>query len=478
MALTFPISASIGQTYQSGSSNTYEWTGTYWKIKNVVSYNFVNTASFNEFSASVANQIVTATNEGQFATTGSNYFYGDQILSGALYFNDDYNSTQAAMGMFQAVSGSGSPLFDNISKDFVILSPTSDITLVTILNNAEPNTLTDVAQISLTRSGSLDVYANINVSGSIIPATANGTNTSSFSLGSATNAWKDLYISHGSIIFVDAQTQETSSFSIENNAGGQNTVKYTAAVTASAYLGDGRQLTNLSANTNWNNTYDSYLIRNTEQLTFSGDYILENGFLLIEGSELNSIGEWTNVNVQGDGTMTRTGNNTYRIDGPNDNNDGGGWLFIKRYFDTATTMSIGYEWNRQDAETEDWPMYDVVSEDPTGEISNANRLDDDNANHETGTWTINVPANNWLAIGVYSTDSCCGSGSLNITLPYILNENIQYAPNKYFKKEGSIFIGGNLLLKDSVIENNGKISVGGEVILIGNSSIEGTGTII
>jgi hypothetical protein len=315
------------------------------------------------------------------------------------------------------------------------------------------------------------------VSGSIIPNTGIGTNTSSFSLGSATNAWKDLYISHGSIIFVDAQTQATTSFSIENNTGGQNTVKYTAAITASAYLGDGGQLTNLSANTNWNNTYDSYLIRNTEQLTFSGDYILDRAFLLIEGSEPNSIGDWTNVNVNGNGTMTRTGNNTYRIDGPNDNQDDG-WLFIKRYFDTPTTMSIGYEWFSDDGDN-DWPMYDVVSEDPTGEISNANRLNDlGGPAYENGTWQINVPANNWLAIGIYSNDSCCGSGSLHLTLPYILNEDIQYAPNKYFKKEGSIFIGGNLLLKDSRIENNGKISVGGEVILIGNSSIEGTGTII
>jgi hypothetical protein len=316
------------------------------------------------------------------------------------------------------------------------------------------------------------------VSGSIIPNTGNGTNTSSFSLGSATNAWKDLYISHGSIIFVDAQTQETTSFSIENNTGGQNTVKYTAAVTASAYLGDGGGLFNLPANTNWNNNRDSYTIRKTEQLTFSGDYILENAFLLIEGSEPNSIGDWTNVNVEGNGTMTRTGNNTYRIDGPNYlNSENSGWLFIKRYFDTATTMSIGYEWFNGD-EGEDWPMYDVVSEEPTGEINNTTRLDNNDANYETGTWTINVPANNWLAIGVYSTDSCCGSGSLHLTLPYILNENVQYSPNKYFKKEGTIFIGGNLLLKDSVIENNGKISVGGEVILIGNSSIEGTGTII
>jgi hypothetical protein len=424
----------------------------------------------------VSNNIVGANN---LATTGSNYFYGDQVLSGSITFNDGTNLGVIALAPI--ISGSNSSLYNDLSGDFIVASPTSDITFFTLLNNATASisqNINDVALVSLTRSGSLDVYANMMVSGSIIPATANGTYTSSFSLGSATNAWKDLYISHGSIIFVDAQTQETSSFSIENNAGGQNTVKYTAAITASAYLGDGRQLTNLSANTNWNNTYDSYTIRNTEQLTFSGDYILENGFLLIEGSEPNSIGDWTNVNVEGNGTMTRTGNNTYRIDGPNYlNSDNSGWLFIKRYFDTATTMSIGYEWFNND-EGEDWPMYDVVSEDPTGEIDNTSRLDNNNANYETGTWTINVPANNWLAIGVWSTDSCCGSGSLHLTLPYILNEDVQYAPNKYFKKEGSIFIGGNLLLKDSVIENNGKISVGGEVILIGNSSIEGTGTII
>jgi hypothetical protein len=393
MALLFPISASIGQTYQTGSSNTYEWTGTYWKIKNVI--------NFNAFSASVVSRINAATNEqdlSYLATTGSNTFIGQQIVSGSIL-----------------------------------------------------------------------------ISGSFVPATGNGTFTSSFSLGSATNAWKDLYISHGSIIFVDAQTQETSSFSIENNAGGQNTVKYTAAVTASAYLGDGRQLTNLSANTNWNNTYDSYLIRKTEQLTFSGDYILENAFLLIEGSVTSSIGDWIPTNLNGDGTITRTSNNTYRIDGPNDD-EGDGYLIIKKYFDTETTMSIEYEWRNSDS-GEDWPIYDVSEQDPT-EPDIVNRLDDNGANFETGTWEINVPANNWLAIGVYSTDSCCGSGSLNITLPYILNENVQYSANKSFKKEGTLFIGGNLLLKDSVIENNGKISVGGEVILIGNSSIDGTGTII
>ena len=396
MALTFPISASIGQTYQSGSSNTYEWTGTYWKIKNVI--------NFNAFSASIVDRVLAATNEqniSNLATTGSNTFKGQQVVSGSIL-----------------------------------------------------------------------------ISGSLVPAVGDGTFTSSFSLGSPTNAWKDLYISHGSIIFVDSLTQSTSSFSISTDADtDENTVQYTAAITASSFIGDGSRLYNLPSTTNWNKDKE-YILRNTEQLTFSGDYMLENCALLIEGGELNSIGEWTNENVLGDGTITRTGNNTYRIDGPNDNNDNGGWLFIKRQFDTPTTMSIDYVWSNSDEEPADWPMYDVVSEEPTGEISNTNRLDNNSALYETGSWEINVPSGSWLAIGVYSSDSCCGSGSLNITLPYLLNENVEYSPNKYFKKEGSIFIGGNLLLKDSTIINNGKISVGGEVILIGDSQIQGTGTII
>ena len=394
MALTFPISASIGQTYQSGSSNTYEWTGTYWKIKNVI--------NFNAFSASIVSRVIAATNEQNvsgFAITGSNTFRGQQVVSGSIL-----------------------------------------------------------------------------ISGSLVPATANGTFTSSFSLGSATNAWKDIYVSQGSIIFVDAITQATSSFSIENNAGGTDTVKYTAAITASRYLGDGSRLTNLPSTTNWNKDKE-YVLRNTEQLTFSGDYILENCDLYIEGGEPNSIGNWIPVNLNGDGTITRTSNNTYRIDGPNDD-EGDGYLIIKKYFDTETTMSIDYEWRNSDS-GEDWPIYDVSEQDPT-EPDIVNRLQTSpGANFETGSWTINVPANRWVAIGVYSTDSCCGSGSLSVTLPYLPNEDsVQYSVNKSFKKEGTIFIGGNLLLKDSYIENNGKISVGGEVILIGNSRIEGTGIII
>jgi hypothetical protein len=403
MALTFPISASIGQTYQSGSSNTYEWTGTYWKIKNVVSYNFVNTGSFNAFSASIVDRVITATNEGQFATTGSNVFIGQQVVSGSIL-----------------------------------------------------------------------------ISGSIVPSVGNGTFTSSFSLGSPTNAWKDLYLSHGSIIFVDSLTRTTSSFSITTDTGsGENTVQYTAAITASAYLGDGSGLTNLPSTTNWNKD-KQFILRKTEQLTFSGDYILEDCQLTIEGSATASIGgEWTPVIFTNgrSGSVTQNGDNGYTLITPHSDSNGSDGVQIKRFFDTATTMSVSYVWSGTDVGV-DRPYYDVGPYDPT-EPTTTSRLQDINAVSESGVWTINVPSASWVAIGAWTDTDNNVPGTLQLTFPYIDTTDIeQYSSNKYFKKEGSIFIGGNLLVKDSTIQNDGKISVGGEVILIGNSEITGTGIII
>jgi hypothetical protein len=325
--------------------------------------------------------------------------------------------------------------------------------------------------------GNQTISGSVLLSGSLIPNTGNGTFTSSFSLGSATNAWKDIYVSHGSIIFVDAETQSTSSFSIDANVGGTNTVKYTADITASRYLGDGSQLTNLPSNTNWNKGKE-YRVENTEQLTFSGDYILEDSYLLIDGTELDSIGQWTNdIFTNGNtGSISRSSNTGYTLIGPSGDTNGSNGVQIKRLFETETTMSVSYVWSGSDV-GEDRPYYDVSSQEPT-EPNVASRLQNTNAVSESGTWTINVPARSWVAIGVWTDAIDATSGSLQITLPYIVNEEIQYSSNKSFKKEGKIFIGGNLLLKDSVIENNGLISVGGEVILIGDSQIEGTGIII
>lgn len=153
------------------------------------------------------------------------------------------------------------------------------------------------------------------------------------------NAFASFYTTTNSRI--SSIETETGSYATtgSNNFNGYQTID--GGITASYYEGDGRVIDNLSAETNWNYNQE-FTIKNTEQLTFSEDYVVENTYLLIEGSE----------------------------------------------------------------------------------------------------------------------------------------ETVEYSQNKSFKKYGTIFIGGNLLVKDSAIVNNGKISVGGEVILIGNSQITGTGTII
>jgi hypothetical protein len=50
--------------------------------------------------------------------------------------------------------------------------------------------------------GKLNVTGSIGISGSIIPAVGAGTFTSSFNLGSPTAAWKDIYVSDGTINFL------------------------------------------------------------------------------------------------------------------------------------------------------------------------------------------------------------------------------------------------------------------------------------
>jgi hypothetical protein len=75
--------------------------------------------------------------------------------------------------------------------------------------------------------------SSLYISGSIIPNTAAGNLTSSFSLGSQTNAWKDLWISKGTIYFI-GDNNETASISI--NADNQiqiQDINLTGSLTAS-----------------------------------------------------------------------------------------------------------------------------------------------------------------------------------------------------------------------------------------------------
>jgi len=63
-------------------------------------------------------------------------------------------------------------------------------------------------------NGNIILSSSILISGSIIPSTNSTSYTSSYSLGSSTNAWKELWVSNGSVNFVDPNSGDTASISL------------------------------------------------------------------------------------------------------------------------------------------------------------------------------------------------------------------------------------------------------------------------
>jgi hypothetical protein len=329
--------------------------------------------------------------------TGSQFINGDLTISGSSYFGDNRNDLHRFTGSvlvsgsvnattlvaqeFLFVSGFaviGEPIHhtgsdpealhvgnsnsyniahfkgDNEYYSQVYISnhssgsnASSDLVVVAD-NGTETNHYIDLGINSSTYTGGLvgrenDAYL-LNVGKDMYIGTVGGENHPSKLFLFGQNNWENPQITvsgSGQVSFNTCSCDPGFTYQFSGSAKMQNDLNVSGSVTSSYFVGDGSQLTNLPSNTNWNNGKE-YVIRNTEQLTFSGDYILEDSNLLIEGGETE----------------------------------------------------------------------------------------------------------------------------------------IEYSSNKYFFKVGSIFIGGNLLVKDSHIQNNGKISVGGEVILIGNSQITGNGIII
>jgi hypothetical protein len=87
------------------------------------------------------------------------------------------------------------------------------------------------------------------------------------------------YLLSGSI-----PTIPTGSFATTGSNTFNGSQRVNSFVTASYYRGSGRFLTNLIPTTNWNYEQE-FSVKNTEQLTFSGDYILENTYLAVNGGD-------------------------------------------------------------------------------------------------------------------------------------------------------------------------------------------------
>lgn len=100
-----------------------------------------------------------------------------------------------------------------------------------------------------TNNGTVSEFSgSLLMSGSIIPAVGTGTSTSSFSLGSATNAWKDLWVSNGTINFLggDGTPQGTLSSTATGLQLGSSTISGSMVITGSLTivnaLGNGQKI--------------------------------------------------------------------------------------------------------------------------------------------------------------------------------------------------------------------------------------------
>jgi hypothetical protein len=138
--------------------------------------------------------------------------------------------------------------------------------------------------------------------------------------------------------------------------------------------------------------------------------------------EANKFLPWKVVTTgeAGDGIILGNVNssNLFTVIGPDDDvNDG--WVYLKRYFPLGAEFSIDYKWASHDDSgisnppNVDWPVYWTSVAEPTGIPSDLTvRVSGTPAN---GTWNITVNPGEWFSIGIYSDDSCCGRGFLQLS---------------------------------------------------------------
>jgi hypothetical protein len=115
--------------------------------------------------------------------------------------------------------------------------------------------------------------------------------------------------------------------------------------------------------------------------------------------------------LDGDGFVNDNGGGSFTCSGPNDSG-GQGWSYIYAQFTTAGSFTYNYSWFTSDGIFYDWPFEIVSATDPA---SNPGGFDFFNSkiattNSESGSRTVSYGANDYVLLGVFSSDSCCGNG--------------------------------------------------------------------
>lgn len=126
-------------------------------------------------------------------------------------------------------------------------------------------------------------------------------------------------------------------------------------------------------------------------------------------------GPWT-IDFGSDGSAVEVSDNYWEMVGPNDEN-GQGWIYIKKQFPAGAKVTFEYSWDTDDSDgCCDWVISNVTTNEPHGLPLGSI---DNQINPETpytGTLIQNAKPGEWIFIGIYSEESCCGAGLLNFTI--------------------------------------------------------------
>jgi hypothetical protein len=83
--------------------------------------------------------------------------------------------------------------------------------------------ITGSNSVAIRGNNGIDLNGNTTVYGNLLPGGPYANNTSSYNLGSSTSAWKDLYVSNGSVYFISGSNTASISFTNGNiDFGGTN----------------------------------------------------------------------------------------------------------------------------------------------------------------------------------------------------------------------------------------------------------------
>ena len=260
---------------------------------NQMSASFVSIEQLNQYTQSADNRFDGLDSISASYLDFTQSYYSDSSSIDNRLYNletaddiDNYATTSSFNDFTQSYST------DSASFDERLSAATNEQDLSYLVTTSSFNNFTQ-SQVELNATwattGSNIFYGEQTISGSLIPMTDGVNNTSSFSLGSITNAWQDIWVSKGTIHFI----------------GDTGDVRDTLSATA-----DGLEMTNMYV---------------TDRVNISGSLFVDT---LTTNSETDHILVWDEttkkvekqtklVGIDGGASATIYGSETILIDGGN-----------------------------------------------------------------------------------------------------------------------------------------------------------------